>query len=288
MSRYYASSDEENLHQPVTWWRGHPIFAAHFVVAAYVASMLATTLLDLLKVGVHFEWLVFTSGQVLHGQVWRLLTYGWVNPPSIPFVVDMLLIAWFGREVERHFGRRLFLILFGSNYLLTPVVLTLIGLVTPMAYFGVTGALALFVAFATIHPSAPVFFNLIAKWAAIILVAILSLIALDRRDWTALVSLWTTVGFAFAFVRNQQGLLQLPALRLPRRQPKLRVLPDLPAKSPSQGGVARPEVPDASMAEIDALLDKIARTGLSSLTPTERAKLEQGRESLLKRSSGRK
>jgi hypothetical protein len=270
------------------WWRGHPFFAAYFVVAIYVASMLATTLLNFLKIDAHFVWLTFTSEQVWRGQIWRLVTFGLVNPPSIPFVVDMLLIAWFGREVERHFGRRLFLILYGAIYLITPLILTLIGLASPMAFFGVTGALALFVAFATIHPGAPVFFNLIAKWAAIILVAILSLMALDRRDWRALVSMWTTVGFAFAFVRYHQGLLQLPSFRLPTRKPKLRVLPDLPVKSASKPTPATVAPANASMAEVDALLDKIAKSGLSSLTAKERAKLEQGRESLLRRGSERK
>ena len=37
------------------------------------------------------------------------------------------------------------------------------------------------------------------------------------------------------------------------------------------------------MAEVDALLDKIARSGLSSLTAKERAKLDAAREDLGKR-----
>ena len=42
------------------------------------------------------------------------------------------------------------------------------------------------------------------------------------------------------------------------------------------------------MAEIDALLDKIAQSGLGSLTAKERAKLEKGRERLLKKEPGRR
>jgi hypothetical protein len=41
------------------------------------------------------------------------------------------------------------------------------------------------------------------------------------------------------------------------------------------------------MTEIDALLDKIAHSGLSSLTAKERARLEAARADLLKRESGR-
>ena len=45
---------------------------------------------------------------------------------------------------------------------------------------------------------------------------------------------------------------------------------------------------DATMAEVDALLDKIAKSGIASLTPKERAKLEAAREGLMKRSAGRR
>jgi len=65
------------------------------------------------------------------------------------------------------------------------------------------------------------------------------------------------------------------------------VLPDLPAKQSAALAAPAKAVKDASMAEIDALLDKIAQSGISSLTAKERAKLEKGREKLLKRESGR-
>jgi hypothetical protein len=38
---------------------------------------------------------------------------------------------------------------------------------------------------------------------------------------------------------------------------------------------------------VDALLDKIATNGISSLTAKERAKLEAAREDLMKRGAGR-
>ena len=41
------------------------------------------------------------------------------------------------------------------------------------------------------------------------------------------------------------------------------------------------------MAEVDALLDKIAQSGIASLTPKERAKLDAAREGLLKRGGDR-
>jgi hypothetical protein len=160
----------------------------------------------------------------------------------------------------------------------------LVGLLRPTAYFGQPGALAMFVGFATLYPGAVLIFGVLAKWAAIILVALYSLIALAERNWVALILLWSTCGFAHLFVLVGQGLVSLPRIRLRKSEPKLRVLPDLPAKKPA---VIKSTAQDATMAEVDALLDKIAKFGMSSLTTKERARLEAAREGLMKRGAGR-
>ncbi len=284
MSRYYATGEEDE-HRPVTWWNGHPIYAVHLIVIVFVASMLITTVLDAARVGVLYNWLPFDSALVLHGQVWRLVTFGLVNPPSIDFALDMLWMVWMGREVERFFGRKKFFVLFGLLYLGTPLLLTALGFFWPNGLSGERGAFGLFIAFATLYPGTPIFFNLLAKWAAVILVAILSLMALAGHAWTNLLSIWLTVGIGYSFVSYEQGLISLPRLNLFQRKPKLRVLPDLPAEKK----VAAPKAePIESMAEVDALLDKIARSGFASLTAKERAKLDAARDQLRKRESGRR
>ena len=276
----YETSDE---HRPVMWLQGYPVYAAHFIVLVFVTSMLVTTVLNLFNVGGLLNGLIFSSTAVLHGEVWRLVTYGLVNEPSIWFAIDMLMMVWFGREVERNFGRRTFLIFFGCLYLLTPLVLTLLGIWWPRSLAGQTGSFAMFIAFAVLFPSAPIFFSLLAKWVAAILVGFYTLIALNNRDLASLLSLWATTGFAFIFVRYQQGRIELPKFSLFRRGPKLRVLPDL---EPRQKNSAK-DLHVSSMAEIDALLDKIAQSGISSLTAKERAKLDAARAELLKRESSR-
>ncbi len=278
MSRYFAS-DEDHQAQPMMWLAGRAIYAAHFIVVVCAASLVAATLLMAFNLPQPLAWLTFRSDAVLRGEVWRVLTYGLVNPPSLWFVVEMLMIVWFGRELEKFFGRRKFLTLYACLYLLSPVLFTALGMWTPLTLAGETGGFALFIAFATLYPNAVMFFDLLAKWVAIVLVGIYTLINLADHNWVGLLSLWATTGFAFAFVRFEQGHFSLPRLRWPGRGPKLRVLPDLPAKTRS----APPPPSDASMAEIDALLDKIARSGLSSLTAKERAKLEKGRENLLRK-----
>ena len=281
MMSTYETSDE---HQPMLWLRGYPVYAAHFIVLVFVVSMFVTALLNLFNVGGLLSGLIFSSTQVLRGEVWRVVTYGFVNVPSLGFVIDMAMIVWFGREVERSFGRRSFLQFFAGVYLLTPLLLTIVGWWFPSSLVGETGAFAIFIAFATLFPNAPIFFALLAKWVAAILVGIYTLIALNNRDLVALLSLWATTGFAFAFVRHQQGRIELPKLNLFRRGPKLRVLPDLPAEKKTSSKVANSHA--SSMAEVDALLDKIAQSGIGSLTAKERAKLDAAREELLKRESG--
>lgn len=286
MHNEYETFDE---HQPVTWVRGYPVYAAHLIVLVFVASMLVTVLLNLFGIAQLLSGLVFFSRDVLRGEVWRVVTYGLVNPMGNPnqawnFVVDMAMIIWFGREIERHYGRRKFLVFYGILYLITPLLFTLIGVWRPMLLMGETGALAVFIAFATLYPNVSVFFGLLAKWVAAILVAVYTLIALSNRDQASLMALWVTTGFAFAYVRYQQGLLEMPALRFFRRGPKLRVLPDL--KEDKVSVVKADHV--GSMAEIDALLDKIVQSGISSLTAKERAKLDAARADLLKRETGRR
>lgn len=287
MSGYRDWSPSSEEHRPLTYWGGHAIYATHMVIIAYCALMLVTVIGGA-NIAPLLNWLGFTSVKVLDGQVWRLFTYGLFNYISLGFAIDMLMIFWFGRELERTFGRKIFLQLYAGIYLLPTVVLTLIGLLMPTARAGQPGALALFIAFATYFPSMPIFFVLIAKWAALILVAVFSLIALTARDWVSLTLLWSSCGYAHLFVRYQQGHFTLPSFKLFRRKPKLRVLPDLPQRS----GGTRPATvsqaaanpaPDATMAEVDALLDKIAKSGINSLTARERAKLEAAREGLLRR-----
>jgi membrane associated rhomboid family serine protease len=285
MGRYHGS-DEDHEHQPLMWLGGYGIYAAHFIVVVYVASMFITALLGLGSP--LYSWLPFVNRLVLQGEVWRFFTYGLVSEPSIQFALDMVMFIWFGREVEKFYGRRKFLGLFAGIYLLPNLVLLALSPIMLAYRQGEFGALAVFVAFATLYPRVPLMFNILAQWAAVILVGIFSLMAIMARDWPALIATWVANGFAHAFVRYYQGRLALPRLRFWWRRPKLRVLPDLPEREKRTAIPVVAAPVDSSMAEIDALLDKIAQSGLHSLTAKERAKLEKGRETLLKKESGRR
>jgi hypothetical protein len=155
-------------------------------------------------------------------------------------------------------------------------VLTLLGLRFPSSLSGETGGFGLFIAFATLYPNVAFFFSILARWLALIFVAIYSLIYLSQRDLTGLVALWTTTTFAFAFVRYQQGRIALPSFRSESDEDSSSRIADK-----TRGVRADP------MAEVDALLDKIAESGIHSLTPKERAKLDAARVEMQRRESSR-
>lgn len=278
MERFGSPSEE---HQPLTWLNGYPVYAAHLIVLVYVVSMIATSLLMAFNADAVGAWLSFDTELIFRGQLWRYLTYGLWNPPSIGFAINMLWLAMFGRELEKFFGRVLFLRFYFVIYLLTPLLFTLLGKWWPLHLSGASGCFAVFIAFATLYPGAVLMFNILAKWAAVILTGIFTFSALAYHDSLGLLSLWVTVLFAYGFVRYQQGHFSLPRVNFRRRRTHLRVLPDLSAGR--EEGFKTPQ--ENAMAEVDALLDKIAQSGIASLTAKERAKLDRAREDLKNRGS---
>jgi len=277
MSRYETTDD----HQPLLWVGGHGLYATHVLLLVFVLSSVGTALMTGLRLTQPLEALPFVSERVLSGQFWRVVTYGFFNPPSLWFAVDMLMLFWFGREVEKFFGRRTFLKFYAGVYLLPPVLFTLIGLWHPTVFAGVKSSFPLFIAFATLYPNAVLLFNLLAKWVALILVALYTLVALSNRSLEGLISIAATAGFAWLFVRHAQGRFDLPSLRLPRR-PASTAASEAPRRPRASAAPARKE---DFMAVADALLDKIARQGIDSLTAAERRQLEEARERLKQRRS---
>ena len=276
--------DHSRDEQPVTWWRGYPIHAAMLLVIIHVATMLATTIALASGAEASVNALAFNSAAVMRGAIWQPLTYAFVNPPSLWFAFEMYLLWMFGKEVERFFGKRSFFQLYASLLLITPIVLTLYGFFQPTAYAGSRSVhFAIFIAFAALYPGAPMLFNITAFWAAVILVGINSLIYLANNAWGYLLAMWASVGVAWLWVRWARGELVLPSASLFKRKPNLRVMPDPERPAPRRATRSREE---ASVDDIDPILEKIARSGMDSLTSSEKALLEKARAALLKKDPG--
>ena len=185
--------------------------------------------------------------------------------------------------METHLGRRVLLRLI--------LLLCLVPALTASAWWlggrpvtlsgSLNLAIGLFIAYATLYPNVELWNWITMKWLAFAGIVLQSLTYFPRHEWNHLTVLLSACAAAHFYTRYEQGHWSLPRLRFARRKPALRVLPRADeARRPAP----RQEIPEAELdSEVDGLLEKIARNGLSSLSPKERAKLEQAREDLLKR-----
>ncbi len=267
-------------HRPITYFRGYPIHAATLLVIVHVVAFILYALAEGSGLRGGLEQLSFSSTDIFtRGAFWQFITYAFVHPAAqgLWFAIEMWLLFQFGREVERFLGRWAFLQLYVALVLVAPLVLTLAGLFVVTEFSGSTVMhFAIFVAFAALYPSVAVFFGVAAKWIAIVFFAIYTLQGFAYHAISMLLVLWTTTPLALAFVQKARGGFSLPSIRLPGRKPKFRVLP-APATA------ARREDESDAATEMDALLDKIAKSGIASLSARERTRLERAREALLKK-----
>ena len=177
--RDWGSSEE---HQPVTWLRGYPLYAAHFIVLLFVVAMLATTLTMAIPAARGVPgWLTFNSIQVLQGQVWRIFTYGLVNPPSLWFVIDMFRSCT-RPELEKFSDAHVPDAL-RSLYSHAAAVTVLFNQAHE-SHGRIRRVRALH---RICHAVSNVtrLFNILAKWVAIVLVGIFSMMRLAANDWAA-------------------------------------------------------------------------------------------------------
>ena len=237
-----------------------------------------------------------TDEVVRHGQIWRLLTYAFLHDPNsqgIPWhiVLNMLFLWWFGRDVEDLYGPREFL----SIYLVSALVGGLAFVVTHLgpelmqqACLGASGAVVAVMVLCALHyPSRLIylfFFLPIPIWLFVIFE-----VAQDAFGFLTGTAGRTAVtvhlgGAAFAFVYYKMhwrlvGLL--PSLRQWQRQrsrPRLRVYHEEHAAPPPVSAPAAADVDEQLEAKVDAVLEKVARYGQSTLTESERQILMRASE----------
>ena len=258
---------ESKDHLPLTWWKQHPVYLAAIIALAGAASMVLTAVVGYSLMG----HLVFTyQGAFHHLQLWTPLTYIIYNPPSLWTLVGCLLLWNFGEAVERHLGRRAFVRLLLLLLLVSPVLITLFGLLGSYG-FGCAGIMQLefgvFIAFATLYPQAKlsVIIVTVDAWVlAAVFVGLNALGSIGARDWSSLLLLAANVGTAYAFIRYETGSLKLPSL--PKRAPQ--------AKKPAK---------KSNTPTVDDILDKISRQGMQSLTPEERRILDKASDEMKRR-----
>jgi membrane associated rhomboid family serine protease len=280
-------------YRPVAWMGRYPVDVTTMLVGVHVAAaILAAVLYAIFGVfgaASILGSLQFDSGAVWSGQVWRLFTYAFVHAPSglLWFAIEMYMLFVFGREVERFVGRRAYIALYFVLLLAPVTLLTIWGLWQRSVLSFPSGSSALhfgiFVAFATIYPRVELFLRIMTKWVVLILAAIYTLQLLAYHAWSDLVVVWTSIGAAFLFIEMHGAGPELPWWNAVKARfasrPKYHVLP----KPRPRAADGRTEMDDA-YTSIDPILDKISKSGIGSLTASERRQLNRERERLLKKS----
>ena len=270
-------------YRPVTWVGRYPVDVTTMLVGTHVALAILTCLLFAFGGAYVLDYLQFDSAKVLYdGQVWRIATYAFVHAPRglLWFAIEMYMLFVFGREVERFIGQRAYIALYGILLLAPTLVLTTWGIWqrsglagSPALHFGI------FVAFATIYPRVELFLRIMAKWVALILAGIYSFQLLAYHAWTDLAVVWTSIGAAFLFVELRGAgpeLVWWNAMKARLRpKPRLHIV--------QKTSTRRVVEPDDVIASVDPILDKIAKSGMGSLTETEKKILDRARNRLLKK-----
>ncbi|MEO7932894.1 MAG: rhomboid family intramembrane serine protease [Chthoniobacterales bacterium] len=257
-----------------------PIYATELLVGIHVFTMVVFALwagisgLPMGSTTLDFYTAYSPAFIVEKLQVWRLVSYSIQNYPSLGFALGMLMLWWFGREVEKFYGRRNFLI----SYAVLILAPALIGLLFHFPLQGPSEAhFAIFIMFAATYPGVLLLFNIQAKWMAWVYIGIFTLIHLANRNLSGLALLWLMAFLGYGLTRYLGRSEWLPE--------------GLQGMLPSFGKpaftVVRDEPPaertDDPVSSIDPILEKIARSGLSSLSAKEHAALKAASGELQKK-----
>ncbi len=247
------------------------------LIGVHTLAMAVAAILAASGLGDWVNQAAFAAGDLRAGQIWTLLTYPFVHDirqEGLWFGLEMLMFFWFGREVESAIGRRSYGLLYGALAVVPALVLAGTGPLLGSSVLVGSGTIsfAVFLSFCALHPGAQFFFaGLTAKWVGWILLAIYSLVAFAGRDWPGLLQLWLSSLFAVAWVRR--GGMPWPTIGIGRGR----------KKSAKTKTTAKKTTVAPVLEKVDAILDKISREGIHSLTAAEKKQLEDARARLLQK-----
>lgn len=278
-----------------------PVRLITLLVALHSAAMITVSILLATGHGALIDLLAYSSSAVSHGQVWRLVTYAFVSVPSVWFLLEMLMLWYFGKEVENGLGWKRFAILYAGLILIGPMLLQAFGYAgRPQTYSGAQEInFAVFAAFTAMHPGARFFFGVAARWVFLGLLTISSLQLLADHQGPRIVVMLSTCSLAVLLLRKAgftESLLLDGSFswKLPWKKSSASGFSiqngGLSAASRSAKGGTSAETPRDSFnpeQQMDILLEKIARKGIGSLDAAERDTLEKARRAMIKREEGR-
>ncbi|HSI10689.1 MAG TPA: DUF6576 domain-containing protein [Chthoniobacter sp.] len=251
-----------------------------------VIGIIATTVLMASGAGLVLNALAFTMPLEPAWSLWRLFTYTLIQQPSFFTLFSLFFFYWFSAGIETHLGRGVLTRLLILLVLIPPAVAAIIYWTLHVGGSAVGGyslTCGLLVAFATLYPNTEAMGWIPFKWATFACIFFGSLMFLISHDMVGLTELLLSCAAGFAYIRHAKEAEYddhvSPFSRVKelfRRKPKFRVVP-----APSTASYH--ETLNEPASEMDTLLDKIAKSGMSSLTTKEKATLERAREALIRK-----
>jgi membrane associated rhomboid family serine protease len=273
-----------------------------------IIANVAVFLLQMVSPGYVVEdWLALDSRNVLHGQIWRLVTSAFCHSREgiYHILFNMLFLWWFGKTLEQMYGSREFLLFYLAGALCASVAFIGLDLVTGNlgSAIGASGAvMAVMMLYAAHFPRSKVYIWFVIpveiRWivAAYVIFdlypVLLTLGGSGSGDNIAHSAHLGGLAFGFLYWKRGWNLgTHWDALRMKLSGPSADRRREKPRKGSKGSGRKIIAMPGASSAipshgessagiegEVDRILQKIADQGASSLTTRERATLVEASE----------
>ena len=181
----------------------HPRFGIPNLMRVIVIGTAAVYILSMLTVSTDptaLDFLTFNLNGLLHGEIWRIVTFVFYPSNSSPLwlLVSLYFYYWIGSTLERQWGTAKFNLYYFSGVLLTVLGTVLASVITGNSYITVAGTtyvnLSMFFAFAMLFPDTTVLFMFIIpvkmKWLAYLdgaLFAFDIVRAIGQHNWAGVV-----------------------------------------------------------------------------------------------------
>lgn len=260
-------------HRPLFYLGQIPMDATNLLVALHALSALIITFGTGWTAATWFGELVYSAAALKELKVWTPLTYPFVHSIDLWFAVGLYFFWRFGGVVENLLGTRKFLWFYAALSALPALGLFVLSpLIGDLPLIGEsTVHFAIFVGFALMYPNAAMWFNIQVKWFVLFFVGVQTLQYLGNKSWGSFAALWLSIATTFVIL-HIEGVGSCHRMTAwVSKKLNVRIV-----TKPSKKTVKRGSVPTiARTKEIDAILDKISETGFQSLSPEEKAILDQ-------------
>lgn len=163
----------------------HPRFGIPNLMRVIVAGNILVYFLMMLSNYSAISFLTFNLSGLLHGEIWRIITYIFVPGYSGVFslLISLYFYYWIGSTLEQRWGTVRFNLYYFGGVLLTVIGVTIVSLITHQYNLTVAGTtyvnLSMFLAFAAMFPDAQVLLFFIIpirmKWLALLDIALFAL-----------------------------------------------------------------------------------------------------------------